>query len=136
MALTLAGKILIGIALVCVIYFAIFVIPAMFAGKTGITIIGRSKVKLIAFVKTSDEESATLNKILAELANDPTLKNIFTYEIVVVDVEKAKAEKFAVTEKDVPCLIIGNEKVVGTKNKSWLRKKILSVAKQSGIKGA
>ena len=63
------------------------------------------------------------------------MKKLFTYETVVVDVEKSKAKKFAIAENEVPCFIIGNEKIIGVKDKSWFEKKIQEIAKQSGIKG-
>ncbi|MCD6478522.1 MAG: hypothetical protein J7L44_01400 [Candidatus Diapherotrites archaeon] len=134
MALTLAGKIVVGLVIFGTIYFTIFIMPGMFSAEEGIKIEGKSKVKAIAFVKTFAEESSELNKTLAKLANDPELRDIFTYEIVVIDVEKEKARKFAITEEEVPCFIIGNEKVVGIKDENWFKKKILEVAKQMGIR--
>jgi hypothetical protein len=135
MGLTLAGKIMIVVAIFGIIYFTMSIMPSMFRAGGDIEIEGKSKVKVIAFVKTFAEDSSELNKTLAKLANDPELKDIFTYEIVVIDVEKEKAKKFAITEEEVPCFIIGNEKVIGVKDENWFKKKILEVAKQMGIIG-
>ena len=51
----------------------------------------------------------------------------------MVDVEREKAWRFAVSEEEVPCFIIGNEKITGTRNEKWFKEKIIEVAKQSGI---
>ena len=130
MAITAAGKIIVGLVLVCLIYFVAFVLPQMFNGGSIIKITGKTRVKIIAFVKTADAKSESLNKTLIELAKDPKIKQLFTYKIVVVDVEKNTAKKFSITEKEVPCFIIGNEKVVGAKDKNWFEKKILAIAKE------
>lgn len=133
MALTLAGKILIVIIVFGIIYFTMQIMPGLFRSEEKIEIEGKNRVKVIAFVKTNDEESFQLNKILSKLANEQELKEIFGYEIIVVDVEKEKARKFAITEKEAPCFIIGNEKIIGIRDENWFREKILEVAKQIGI---
>ncbi len=127
--LTLAGKIVIGIialAFLCILFSLITGFIAAGSEKP----LGKKLVKVFAFVKTLDENSARLNKVLAELKNDPELKDIFSYEIIVVDVEKEKAAKFAIQEEDVPCFILGNQLISGVPEKNWLKTKILEIAKR------
>lgn len=133
MALTFIGKVTFALIIFAAIYFAIFIMPGLFRIEDELKVTGRSKVKLIAFVKTFDERSAEFERMLKTLAKDPEISEIFTYEIIVVDVEKELAKRFAITEDEAPCFIIGNEKFSADKSEQWLKQKILSVAKAANI---
>jgi|GEM_PF-2974447 len=134
MALTFIGKIVCALALFGIISFVVFVMPSLFHVEDELKITGKSKVTLIAFVKTLDERSAELEATLKKLAKDPELSDIFTYELIAVDVETEKAHRFAITEEETPCFIIGNEKFYADKDEQWLKQKILAVAKEAGLK--
>ena len=131
--LTIAGKVTIILAIVVALYFLFFVIPSAVLPAGEETVSGKKRVKIFAFVKTMDESSVELSKTLEALKKDPEIGNIFSYELIVVDVEKEKAKRFAVNEEEVPCFIIGNEKVIGMRDEEWFKEKITEVAKQSGI---
>jgi len=131
--LTMAGKVIIILAIIVALYFLFFVIPSVLSPAGEEDISGRKMVKIFAFVKTMDESSVELSKTLEALKKDPEISNIFSYELIVVDVEKEKAKRFAVNEEEVPCFIIGNEKVIGTRDEKWFKEKITEVAKQSGL---
>jgi len=131
--LTIAGKVTIILAIIGALYFLFFVIPSVVFPAGEEIVSGKKMVKIFAFVKTMDESSAELSKTLEALKKDPEISNIFSYELIVVDVEKEKAMRFAVNEEEVPCFIIGNEKVIGTRDEKWFKEKIIEVAKQSGI---
>lgn len=131
--ITLVGKLAIILAFACIFYLLFFVIPSALMQGGSREIEGEKTVKIFAFVKTMDESSAELSKTLEALKKDPEISDIFSYELIVVDVEKEKAKRFAVSEEEVPCFIIGTEKVVGTRDEEWFKEKIIEVAKQSGI---
>jgi len=131
--LTIAGKVTIILAIIGALYFLFFVIPSVVFPAGEEIVSGKKMVKIFAFVKTMDESSAELSKTLEALKKDPEISNIFSYELIVVDVEKEKAMRFVVNEEEVPCFIIGNEKVIGTRDEKWFKEKIIEVAKQSGI---
>lgn len=131
--ITLAGKLAIVLAFACIFYLLFFVIPSALMQGTNEEVSGKKTVKIFAFVKTMDESSVELSRTLEVLKKDPEISDIFSYELIVVDVEKEKAKRFAVSEEEVPCFIIGTEKVIGTRNEEWFKKKIIEVAKESGI---
>lgn len=134
--LTPIGKITIAIIVVLILYF--FVLPAVpnpFAPE-GEAIERTREIKIVAFLKTFDRNSAKLQETFRELKKDGNLQGLLTLSLINIEAEPGKMEQHNIKTDEVPCFILGNEKFYGWHSTEWFKEKILEISKRSQEKEA
>ncbi|MCX8189731.1 MAG: hypothetical protein N3F05_00685 [Candidatus Diapherotrites archaeon] len=89
----------------------------------------KSKIKIIAFLKSDDSESARFEQMLKKLSLDKELAEKFTYEVIFVDISTEKLNAYGIELKQVPCFILGNETLSLSLDEMWLKSKIIALSK-------
>jgi len=124
-SLTPAGKTAVAIIALLVFYFFLLpVIPNPFAGPE----IERTReIKIIAFVKSFDSESAKLQQALWELNLDENFAGLLKISVTNIEAEPGKMEQNNISPGEVPCFIIGTEKFQGWHSADWFKEKTLEL---------
>ncbi|MCX6802547.1 MAG: hypothetical protein NT067_05565 [Candidatus Diapherotrites archaeon] len=127
--LTPVGKITLAVIALLLFYFLVF--PALQGLLPGDKTERKREIKIVAFLKTFDGDSAKLQETLREVAEDENLSKIAKITIVNVESEPGKMEQNNVSAGEVPCFILGNEKFTGLYSLEWFRQKITAVAEEA-----
>lgn len=128
--LTPIGKITIVLVGVLVFYFLFLPILLGFFFPSE-NIERKKEIKVVAFLKTFDRESAKLQETLRKIKKDQDLQGLVGLNLVNVDAEPGKVEQHNVERGEVPCFILGNEKYSGWYSEQWFKEKILSLSDQN-----
>jgi len=125
--LTPAGKIAIAAIVIVLVYF--FVLPIILGFLFPADNVERTReIKVVAFLKTFDMDSAKLQETLKELEADKSLQGMFTMTLINIEAEPGKMQQHKVTSIEVPCFILGSEKYLGWHSAVWFKNKINSIA--------
>ena len=121
--LTPVGKATIAIIALLAAYFLIL---PLFLGLLfpGDGISRTREIKIMAFLKTFDKDSASLQHTLRQIEQDQNLQHYTEIELINVDAEPGKMEQNNVSSNEVPCFILGNQKFTGAMGEVWFRQKI------------
>jgi len=124
-SLTPAGKVAAAIiALLVFFFFVLPVIPNPFAGPE----IERTReIKVVAFLKSFDAESAKLQQSLWELSQDENIARLVNISVINIEAEPGKMEQNNVNQEEVPCFIVGTEKIQGWHSADWFKEKVLEL---------
>jgi len=124
-SLTPAGKAAVAIVALLIFYFFVLpIIPNPFADPE----IERSReIKILAFVKSFDSESAKLQQALWELNHDGNFSGLLNVSVTNIEAEPGKMEQNNVSPSEVPCFIVGTEKIQGWRSTDWFKEKILEL---------
>lgn len=132
--LTPVGKIAIVIAVGLAFYFFLF--PLLEGILFPQEKVERStEIKVIAFLKTFDFDSARLQGTLRELEADKNMQGKVRVDIINIDAEPGKMKQHNVTEKEVPCFILGNRKYEGWHALDWFKNRVTILASLANKKG-
>jgi len=133
--LTPVGKISIAIVAGLVFYF--FALPLLVGLLFPQEKVERSsEIKLVAFLKTFDFESARLQETLRELEADKNMQRAVKLDVINVDAEPGKMSQNNISREEVPCFILGNKKYTGWHPLGWFKEKITMLARQNKKKKA
>jgi hypothetical protein len=127
--LTPIGKITLAVIALLLAYF--FVLPALQTAFQGEQIERKREIKVVAFLKTFDRDSAKLQETLREVGEDENLAGIAKITIVNIEAEPGKMEQNNIGAGEVPCFILGNEKFTGFYSIEWFRQRITAVAEEA-----
>jgi hypothetical protein len=127
--LTPIGKITIAVIALLLAYF--FVFPALQTVFPGDQTVRKREIKVVAFLKTFDNDSAKLQETLREVGQDENLAGIAAITIVNIEAEPGKMEQNNISAGEVPCFILGNEKFTGFYSLEWFKQKITAVAEEA-----
>ncbi|MEM0360552.1 MAG: hypothetical protein QXK06_04425 [Candidatus Diapherotrites archaeon] len=124
--LTLAGKIVILAISLLLLYF--FVLPSILNIIPNDNVKRTREIKVVAFLKTFDSDSAKLQEILRKIGEDENLSKIAKITIVNVEAEPGKMGQNNISEEEVPCFILGSEKFTGFYSLEWFKQRITALA--------
>jgi len=125
--LTPVGKITIAVVGLLIFYFLLFplIMGLIFPAKN---IERNSQIKIVAFLKTFDLDSAKLQETLRDVEEDQGLQGLVTMTLINIEAEPGKMEQNNVLDSEVPCFILGNQKFLGVQSSSWFKEKIIELA--------
>lgn len=89
----------------------------------------KSRIKLVAFLKSDEPESAKFEQMLKKLSSEPELSEIFAYEIIFADVNPEKLRPYGIELRQTPCFILGKEILSLSTDEAWLKTKIIALSK-------
>ena len=124
--LTPVGKISIAVVAGLVFYF--FVLPLLAGILFPQEKVERSsEIKLVAFLKTFDFESARLQETLRALEADKNMQHAIRLDVINIDAEPGKMSQNSISREEVPCFILGNKKYTGWHSLDWFKERITSL---------
>ncbi len=125
--LTPMGKIAVAAVALLIGYFFVFpALPGFLFPADSVE--RKTEIKVVAFLKTFDRDSAKLQETLREIKKDDSLQGLVSLSMINVEAEPEQLGQYNISKEEIPCFILGNQKFEGWHSKKWFEEKIMQAA--------